>query len=85
MVPDEDVPALKSLGVADVLLQETPPETIAARIREVVRRPGRWTDRVAAGSIPTWPPRYDPGYRPPDDAEYWLPEVECADRRRATR
>jgi methylmalonyl-CoA mutase C-terminal domain/subunit len=36
VVPDEDVPALKSLGVADVLLQETPPETIAARIREVV-------------------------------------------------
>ena len=30
VVPDEDVPALKSLGVADVLLQETPPETIAA-------------------------------------------------------
>ena len=41
VVPDEDVPALKSLGVADVLLQETPPETIAARIREVVAaRPG---------------------------------------------
>ena len=36
VIPDEDVPALKSLGVADVLLQETPPETIAARIREVV-------------------------------------------------
>ncbi|HEX2501151.1 MAG TPA: AMP-binding protein [Methylomirabilota bacterium] len=25
-----------------------------------------------------WPPRYDPGYRPPPDAEHWLPEVECA-------
>jgi methylmalonyl-CoA mutase C-terminal domain/subunit len=36
VVPDEDVPALRSLGVADVLLQETPPETLAARIREVV-------------------------------------------------
>jgi phenylacetate-CoA ligase len=25
-----------------------------------------------------WPPRYDPGYRPPDDAEYWRPDVETA-------
>jgi hypothetical protein len=30
------VAALRTLGVSDVLLQETPPETIAARIREVV-------------------------------------------------
>src|SRR5215510_10117610 len=36
VMPDEDVPALKALGVADVLLQETLPETIAARIRELV-------------------------------------------------
>jgi methylmalonyl-CoA mutase C-terminal domain/subunit len=36
VVPDEDVAALLTLGVAVVLLQETPPETIAARIREVV-------------------------------------------------
>jgi methylmalonyl-CoA mutase C-terminal domain/subunit len=36
VVPDEDVAALRTLGVSDVLLQETPPETIAARIREVV-------------------------------------------------
>jgi phenylacetate-CoA ligase len=28
-----------------------------------------------------WPPRYDPAYRPASDAEYWLPEVECADPR----
>jgi phenylacetate-CoA ligase len=26
-----------------------------------------------------WPPRYDPGYRPAPDAEYWRPELECAD------
>jgi phenylacetate-CoA ligase len=26
-----------------------------------------------------WPPRYDPTYRPLDDAEHWLPELECAD------
>ncbi len=42
VMPDEDVPALKTLGVAEVLLQETPPETIAARIRELVAaRPAR--------------------------------------------
>jgi 2-hydroxyisobutanoyl-CoA mutase small subunit len=36
VMPDEDVPALKGMGVADVLLQETPPEAIIARIRELV-------------------------------------------------
>ena len=36
VMPDEDVPALKAMGVADVLLQETPPEAIVARIRELV-------------------------------------------------
>ena len=42
VMPDEDVPALKALGVAEVLLQETPPETVAARIRELVAaRPSR--------------------------------------------
>ena len=40
VMPDEDVPALKALGVADVLLQETPPETIAPRIRELVASRG---------------------------------------------
>jgi phenylacetate-CoA ligase len=29
--------------------------------------------------LTVWPPRYDPGYRPPSDAEHWLPELECAD------
>src|SRR3989449_8574835 len=33
VIPDEDVPALRALGVADVLLQDTPPDVIAARIR----------------------------------------------------
>jgi 2-hydroxyisobutanoyl-CoA mutase small subunit len=36
VIPDEDVPVLKAMGVADVLLQETPPDTIAPRIRELV-------------------------------------------------
>ena len=26
-----------------------------------------------------WPPRYDASYRPPADAEYWLPELERAE------
>jgi methylmalonyl-CoA mutase cobalamin-binding domain/chain len=41
VMPDEDVPALLALGVADVILQDTPPETIVTRIRELVatRRP----------------------------------------------
>ena len=36
VIPDEDVPALRELGVADVLLQDTPPDVIVARIRELV-------------------------------------------------
>jgi len=41
VMPDEDVPALKAMGVADVLLQETPPEAIIARIRELVEAQSR--------------------------------------------
>jgi phenylacetate-CoA ligase len=26
----------------------------------------------------TWPPRYDPAFRPAADAVYWAPDVECA-------
>ncbi|HSE92271.1 MAG TPA: AMP-binding protein [Methylomirabilota bacterium] len=29
--------------------------------------------------LTVWPPRYDATYRPAPEAEYWLPEVECAD------
>jgi phenylacetate-CoA ligase len=29
--------------------------------------------------LTVWPPRYDPTYRPAEDAEHWLPELECAD------
>ena len=36
VIPDEDVPPLKRLGVAEVILQDTPPETIVARIRALV-------------------------------------------------
>ena len=30
---------------------------------------------------PSWPPRYDPSYRPDPAAECWRPELECADPR----
>jgi methylmalonyl-CoA mutase C-terminal domain/subunit len=36
VIPDEDVPALRALGAADVLLQDTPPDVIVSRIRELV-------------------------------------------------
>ncbi len=34
--PDEDVPALRALGVAEVFPQDTPPETLVTRIRALV-------------------------------------------------
>ena len=36
VIPDEDVPALKEAGVADLILQDTPPDTIVTRIRQLV-------------------------------------------------
>ena len=36
VIPDEDVPALKAIGVAEVILQDTPPDTIVARLRQLV-------------------------------------------------
>lgn len=36
VMPDEDVAALKKLGVAEVLLQDTPPEAIVATVRKLV-------------------------------------------------
>ena len=33
VVPDEDVPALRAMGVADVILQDTPPDDVVARVR----------------------------------------------------
>ena len=43
VIPDEDVPALTRMGAADVILQDTPPDAIARRVRELVagRQPGR--------------------------------------------
>jgi methylmalonyl-CoA mutase cobalamin-binding domain/chain len=40
VMPDEDVAALKDMGVSEVLLQDTPPEKIVARLRELVEQRG---------------------------------------------
>lgn len=36
VIPDEDVPALREGGVADVVLQDTPPDEIVTRVRAAV-------------------------------------------------
>ena len=40
VIPDEDVARLKAMGVAELLLQDTPPETIVATVRRVVAERG---------------------------------------------
>jgi methylmalonyl-CoA mutase cobalamin-binding domain/chain len=36
VIPDEDVPALKAIGVAELILQDTPPDAIVERLRQLV-------------------------------------------------
>ena len=40
VMPDEEVEALKRMGVKEILLQDTPPETIVSTIRRVVAERG---------------------------------------------
>jgi 2-hydroxyisobutanoyl-CoA mutase small subunit len=40
VMPDEDVVALKEMGVRDILLQDTPPRAIVERIRALVEERG---------------------------------------------
>ncbi len=40
VMPDEDAVALKKMGVSEVLLQDTSPEQIVARLRELVAQRG---------------------------------------------
>lgn len=40
VIPDEDLPKLKDLGVSDVLLQDTPPSAIVDMIRRIVAARG---------------------------------------------
>jgi methylmalonyl-CoA mutase cobalamin-binding domain/chain len=36
VIPDEDIPALKAIGVAELILQDTPPDDIVACLRQLV-------------------------------------------------
>jgi methylmalonyl-CoA mutase C-terminal domain/subunit len=38
VIPDEDVPGLRALGVADVVLQDTAPDEVVARVRGAATR-----------------------------------------------
>ncbi|HEX6137880.1 MAG TPA: cobalamin B12-binding domain-containing protein [Casimicrobiaceae bacterium] len=40
VIPDEDLPKLKALGVRDILLQDTPPAAIVDMIRRIVAERG---------------------------------------------
>ncbi len=40
VMPDEDVAALKKMGVGEVLLQDAPPETIVGTVRRLVAERG---------------------------------------------
>jgi len=40
VIPDEDVAALREMGVSEVLLQDTTPEAIVDRVRELVAERG---------------------------------------------
>ena len=40
VMPDEDVVALKKMGVAEVLLQDTPPQDIVATVKRLVQERG---------------------------------------------
>jgi methylmalonyl-CoA mutase C-terminal domain/subunit len=40
VMPDEDVAALKKMGIGEVLLQDAPPETIVGTVRRLVAERG---------------------------------------------
>ena len=40
VLPDQDAAALKSLGVAEILLQDSPPDAIVASLRQLVAERG---------------------------------------------
>jgi len=40
VIPDDDLPKLREIGVREVMLQDTPPEAIVAMIRKVVAERG---------------------------------------------
>jgi methylmalonyl-CoA mutase C-terminal domain/subunit len=40
VIPDDEVPKLKEIGVKEIMLQDTPPDAIVAMIRRVVQERG---------------------------------------------
>ena len=40
VIPDDDLPKLREIGVKEIMLQDTPPEAIVAMIRRVVQERG---------------------------------------------
>jgi len=40
VIPDEDLPKLRAIGVREIMLQDTPPDAIVAMIRRVVQERG---------------------------------------------
>ena len=40
VIPDDDLPKLREIGVAELLLQDTPPDAIVAAVRRVVAERG---------------------------------------------
>lgn len=40
VIPDDDLPKLRQIGVTEIMLQDTPPEEIVAMIRRVVAQRG---------------------------------------------
>jgi len=40
VIPDDEVAQLKQMGVSEILLQDTPPEAIISRVRELVAERG---------------------------------------------
>jgi methylmalonyl-CoA mutase C-terminal domain/subunit len=40
VIPDDDVTALKQMGVAEILLQDTPPDAIVATVKRLVQERG---------------------------------------------
>jgi methylmalonyl-CoA mutase C-terminal domain/subunit len=41
VIPDEDIPALKAAGAADVVLQDAPPDEVVRRVRDAAPQRAR--------------------------------------------
>ena len=84
VMPDEDVVELKKMGVKEVLLQDTPPQTIVPTLTRLVDG----TRRTLKGSLwKTWsfPAAYDAAYFPRAQSRYWFPRRETMPAGRARK